>query len=140
MARHTLYAYVDGANLHAIAGELESRFERFVRGQTWRVRTPTIINQRHPEGYTFRRGDVAGWDLGLNLDLPDPGGEPPAWFSDVERIANFLGELNAAVGRDFVFGIGDNEQRYSEDLFYVNSPDPDLKTLRMIVGVGEPDA
>ncbi len=30
MARHTLYAYVDGSNLHDVAAELESHLERFV--------------------------------------------------------------------------------------------------------------
>jgi len=69
------------------------------------------------------------------MNLPDPGDEPPGWFSDVERIAVFLGQLHAKTGRDFVIGIGDNEQGYSEDLFSVDRPQPDLVLLRRIIGV-----
>jgi hypothetical protein len=140
MARHTLYAYVDGSDLHDIAVELEARLERFVEGEAWQVRTPSIVNQRRPDDSTLKPGDLPDWDLGLNLDLPDPGEEPPGWFSDVERIARFLGELNASLGRDFVIGIDDKERGYGEDLFFVDSPAPDLRTLRQVIGAGEETA
>lgn len=110
MARHTLYAYIDGSDLETIAGELEARFRCFIDDETWLVRTPTIVNQRRPDDPTLRPGDLPDWDLGLNLDLPDPGEEPPGWFADIERITRFLGELHASFGRDFIIGIGDNER------------------------------
>ena len=47
------------------------------------------------------------WDLGVNLELPDAGREPPGWFSDVEEIAVFLRLLSDESGRDFVIGIAD---------------------------------
>jgi hypothetical protein len=140
LARHTLYAYVDGSNLHAIAAELESRLERFVEGGGWHVRTPTIVNQTRPDDPTLKPGDLPDWELGLNLDLPDPGDEPPGWFADVERIVRFLGELNATFGRDFVIGIGDTERGNSEDLFFVDSALPDLNRLRQVIGIGESPA
>jgi hypothetical protein len=136
MARHTLYAYVDGSDLHAIAMELESRLERFVEGEAWCVQAPLIVNQRRPEDPTLPAGDLPDWDLGLNLDLPDLGNETLDWFSDVERIIRFLGKLRESLGRDFVIGIGDNDRGYSEDIFFVNTAAPDLRTLRRVIGVG----
>src|SRR5262245_37903836 len=119
MARRTLYAYVDGSDLHAIAGELEPALERFVADGAWHAQPPRVVNQRRPDDPTLQPGDLPDWEMGLNLDLPDPGGEPPGWFADVERIARFLGELNARFGRDFVIGVGDNERGQSVDVFFV---------------------
>ena len=69
------------------------------------------------------------------MHLPDPGSEPLGWFADVERIASFLANLHVQTGRDFIIGIGDNERGFSEDLFSVDSADPDLGVLRKIIGV-----
>ena len=137
MSRHTLYAYVEGSDLLELAGELENRFRRFVADSTWHFCKPSVVNQIHPTDDSLRPGDLPDWDLGLNLDLPDPGEDPPGWFSDVEQIARFLGELRGPLCRNFVIGIGDNQTGISEDLFFVTSRLPDLDTLRQIIGAND---
>ncbi len=137
MPKHTLYAYVDGSDLHDIVGEVEARLERFVNGSQWNVGKPWLVNQRRENDPSLSPSDLPDWEVGLNLELPEPGSEPRGWFQDVERIANFLGELHASLGRDFVIGIVDNERRGSEDLFFVTSRAPDLSELRQIIGVAE---
>ncbi len=136
MARHTLYAYAQGSDLQDVADQIEARIERFIRDVRWRYGKPWLVNQRRTDDATLRPGDLPDWDLGLNLDLPDPPQEPEGWFDDVERIAMFFAELRSATGRDYVIGIGDNEQGFSEDLFFINSDSPDLGLLRRIIGVG----
>src|SRR5688572_473669 len=136
MARHTLYAYAEGNDLHDVAADIEARVERFIRGGHWRYGTPRVVNQSRPDDPSLRPGDLPDWDLGLNLDLPDPPQEPEGWFDDVERIATFFAELHSATGRDFVIGIGDNERSFSEDLFTIDSASPDLGLLRRMIGVG----
>jgi hypothetical protein len=136
MARHTLYAYAEGNDLHDVAADIEARVERFIRESRWRYGKPWLVNQRRPDDPTLRAGDLPDWDLGLNLDLPDPPQEPEGWFDDVERIATFFTELRSVTGRDFVIGIGDNERGFSEDLFFIDRALPDLGLLRQIIGVG----
>lgn len=136
MARHTLHAYAGGNDLHDVAAEIESRVERFIRGNSWRHGKPSVVNQRRPDDPSLRPGDLPDWDLGLNLDLLDPPQEPERWFDDVERIATFFAELRSATGRDFVIGIGDNERGFSEDLLSIDSAAPDLRLLRRMIGVG----
>jgi hypothetical protein len=43
--------------------------------------------------------------------------------------------LRSEVGRDFVVGIFDSESAVAEDLFFVDSDNPSVETLREIVGV-----
>jgi hypothetical protein len=136
MARHTLFAYVDGSDLDSIAADLEARFDRFVEATSWRVPRPWVVNQRHDDGPSVAPSDLPDWDLGLNVDLPDPGQEPPNWFIDVDTIARFLGILHGETGRNFIVGIADNEDGFVEDLFSVKCDNPDLQELRQIIGVG----
>jgi len=135
MARHTLYAYVEGSDFADVADELELRLFRFVDSGQWRYATPKIVNQRHKDDPSLGPGDLPDWDLGLNIDLPDPPEEPAGWFGDIERIVGFLAELHVATGRDFVIGIGDNESGISDDLFGINSASPDVEQLRRFLGV-----
>ena len=137
MSRHTLYAYVDGSDLHDLAAELESKFACFVNETNWHWGQPWVVNQKREDDPTLGIGDLPDWELGLNMDLPDPDKEPPGWFLDVEQIAAFLGMLHSETGRDFIIGIGDNERGISEDLFSVDRRDPDLGLLRRIIGVKE---
>jgi hypothetical protein len=134
MARHTLYAYVKGNDLHDVAADIEARVARFIRDNRWRHGKPWVVNQQRPDDPTLRTGDLPDWDLGLNLDLPDLPQEPEGWFDDVERIATFFAELRSATGRDFVVGIGDNERGFSEDLFSIDNAAPDLGLLRRMIG------
>jgi hypothetical protein len=135
MARHTLYAYAEGRDLHDVAAEIEARVDGFIRDNRWRYGKPWLVNQRRPEDPTSHPGDVPEWDLGLNLELPDPPQEPEGWFDDVERIATFFADLRSATGRDFVIGIGDKERGVSEDLFSIDNDAPDLHMLRRMIGV-----
>jgi hypothetical protein len=77
------------------------------------------------------------WDLGLNLQLPDPGTESPGWFADVEAVAQFLGTLHRECGRDFIIGIADMRTGITENLFDLSTDSPDLSKLRVIIGVGD---
>jgi hypothetical protein len=137
MAKHTLYAYVDGSDLHDIVGDVEAHLERFVEETPWHIRKPWLVNQRRETDPSLSPGDLPDWEVGLNLELPEPGLGPSGWFQDVVRLANFLGELHALFGRDFVIGIADGERRISEDLFFITSRTPDLVELRQIIGIEE---
>jgi hypothetical protein len=136
MSRHTLYAYIDGADVEAVAPVLEARFKAFVSGRRWVAGNVRVVNQRHGWESCTEPNDLVPWDLGLNLQLPDPGAEPPGWFADVETVAQFLGELHGEFGRDFVIGIADAETGITEDLFDVSTISPDVGRLRSILGIG----
>lgn len=135
MPQFVLYAYVDGSDLHEIAETLEAEFHRFVAESNWVWTKPWVINQRRDDDPSLSPGDLPDWEVGLNMDLPDPGVEPRGWFSDVEHTASFLGQLHASTGRTFVVGIGDKERGISEDLYFIDRRVPDLALLRQIVGV-----
>jgi hypothetical protein len=135
MPRYTLFAYVEGSDLQGIAEGLEAEFARFVAQSVWIWEKPWVVNQRRDDDPSIGPNDLPDWEVGLNMHLPDPGDEPAGWFADVEQTASFLGRLHAQTGRDFVLGIGDNERGYSEDLFRVDSPQPDLGLLRRMIGV-----
>lgn len=135
MPRHTLFAYVEGSDLQGIAEGLEAEFDRFVAQSIWTWGKPWVINQRRDDDPSLGPDDLPDWEVGLNMHLPDPGDEPAGWFADVEQIARFLGRLHAQTGRDFILGIGDNGSGHSEDLFRVDSPQPDLGLLRRLIGV-----
>ena len=135
MARQTLFAYVDGYDLEDVAAELERQFAAFVASRTWRSPDVWVVNQRDASP-SDHNGDLPQWDLGLNLDLPDPGAETPGWFADIEAIALFLAQLHATTGRAFVIGVQDNEADFNEDLLTIDSPTPDITRLRALIGVG----
>lgn len=137
MPRHTLFAFVDGADLEDVAELLDARFAEFAASRHWVAGSASVVNQRHGEETCTQPGDLPLWDLGLNLELPDPDTEPPGWFADVEAIAQFLGTLHREYGRDFVIGIADAETHITEDLFYVTTDSPDLGELRAIIEFGD---
>jgi len=132
---HTLFAYVDGFDLRDVADEVETLCEAFVADWRWQFGAPRVVNRRLETDERHTSNDLPEWELGINMDLPDPGCEPLGWFSDVEAIAGFLGRLHARTGREFVIGIADSQHGYSEDLFTVQSEHPDLEQLRQIIGV-----
>src|SRR5687768_4539765 len=122
MARHVLFACVDGGDLTDVAALVESACEEFVRDHNWSYAVPTVVNRRVAEDPSLRDDDCRDWDVGLNLQLPDKGAEPSGWFDMVEAIATFLGDLARSTGREFVIGIADLETGVREDLFHVNGP------------------
>ena len=97
MPKHTLYAYVDSSELHAVASMLDDEFSSFVSSRSWSRRTQRV-NQKHPPGQCDGPNDIPLWDIGLNHDLPDPGEETEGWFDEVEAIAHFLGGLTQNPG------------------------------------------
>jgi hypothetical protein len=127
VARHTLYAYVEGKELHEVAGLVVQRVMFFIRKTRWRYGKPRLVDQERSDQF----------ELGLNYDLPDSPQEPSGWFDDIERIALFCAELRTATGRNFVIGVGDNTSGVTEDLFHIESGNPDLQRLREIIGVAE---
>ena len=137
MPQHTLYAYVDGADLDGIADALDARFAKFVESRHWVAGRASVVNQRHERETCSQPGDLPLWDLGLNLELPNPDREPAGWFADVEAVGQFLGTLHREFGRDFIIGIADTQTGISNDLFDVSTDTPDLGRLRAIIGVGE---
>jgi hypothetical protein len=135
MPRHVLYAYVYGSDLDEIADALDSQFVAFVAGRQWVAGKAWAVNQRQAQSSS----DLPDWDLGLNLELPDPGAEPRDWFNDVVAVAQFLGQLNAEYDRDFVIGIADSTTGVAEDLFDVSTPSPNMMALKAIIGVNDPE-
>ncbi len=136
MPRHILYAYADGSDLQQIESLIEQQLSEFVTSRHWISGSAWVVNQR--EEKESQSIDLPSWDLGLNLELPDPGSEPEGWFSDVEEVAVFLRTLSEASGREFVIGISDTTTGISEDLFTVTSGPLDIEQLRSIIGVGPP--
>jgi hypothetical protein len=138
MPQHVLYAYVHGSDLHDVAANIERRIQEFIEATTWHHDPPWLVNQRRDDDPSLGPGDLPDWDLGLNLNLPDPTAAPAGWFDDVQRIARFLGQLHDETGREFIIGIGDTTRPwFSEDLLLVDRNDPDLADLRTILGGGE---
>jgi len=134
--RQDLYAYVDGADIEDIATRLEKRFAAFVGTHRWISGRARVVNQKHGEETCSQPIDIPLWHLGLNLEIPDIGAEPPGWFADVEAIAEFLGRLFTETGRTFVIGVAAAGTGHTcEDLFYVSSATPDIGKLRTAFGV-----
>src|SRR5688572_14043286 len=98
MARHTLYAYVEGSDLEQVVDDIESRVARFVGETRWRHTTPRLVNQRRENDPSLGPDDLPDWELGLNVELPDAPAEPHGWFHDVQTIARFLAELHTITG------------------------------------------
>lgn len=87
-----------------------------------------------------RKGDTAGgWDLGINLELPDPQMEPSGWFEDVEEIAIACNELARDLETPFVVGISDQQSGIADDLFGLDGGAIDVERLGAIIGTDAPN-
>ena len=137
MTRHVLYAYIDGADLQGVAEVLDSRLAEFVEGRKWIAGRAWAVNKLHKDDAPLTDGDLPVWDLGINLQLPDPDKESPGWFADVEAIAAFVGTLRREFNRDFVIGMVDTQTGITDDLFDVSTDSPNLASLRALIGVGQ---
>lgn len=120
-----------------IAPLVESQWREFVRLGGWRLAPPVVVNQPHARAPDMRPDDLPSWDLGVNIALPDPGEEPAGWFDDVERIAVFAASLYTQIQRPIIIGVWDSKRKISEDLFDVDSDEPDIDELRMVLGTGD---
>ncbi|WP_244788258.1 hypothetical protein [Cupriavidus pauculus] len=133
MQQRTLYAYVDGSDLDDVVVDIERELMELVASQGWVLSRPVVVNQKSVV-VGSRSGDFPDWDLGINLALPDPGRERREWFADVGRVVACLVRLHSKFGRDFVIGIADNSSGVADDLFHVESENPDLSKLRLLIG------
>lgn len=132
MGRSVLYAYVDGSDNEEFATELCAQAVEFIASHQWVSRPPWVVNQRHAPDSSSGTDDLADWDLGFNLELPD--GEPGRWFRDIEALLRWLGRCHATLGPEFVVGIANAETGVSDDLVHVASADPDIDLLRRLLG------
>jgi hypothetical protein len=133
MTKNTIYAYVIGNDFNDIADQLIEQFDGFIAHRDWICPSIWTVNQQWvaDDGHTE-------WDLGLNIDLPDPYHEPLYWFNDVKSVASFLTTMRQKLKHDFVIGISDNEKGISEDIIEVDSDNPDIDYLERFIGVEPP--
>ena len=135
MAKNTVYGYFIGSNFSDISERAVERVEEFIRSRTWICRRvwsvdqPRIASDGQPE-----------WDLGFNVDLPDPYEEPSGWFSDIEALLEFALQLRREFGHDIVIGISDNRTVCAEDIIEIDSEQPDVDYLRRFIGIQPPVA
>lgn len=127
MAKLTLFAYVQGADLEDVVDTIEARLDALVASRKWISNDVWVVNQRIP-------GDVPEWDLGLNLAVAGPRSRPVTWVEDAVAIAKELGELHRTTGRKFVIGMHDEKTNTTKDLFFVESATPDLEKLKAALG------
>jgi hypothetical protein len=125
MAKRTLFAYVQGADLEDVVEALETRFDALAASRTWVSKDVWVVNQRE-------LGDPPAWDLGLNLALSSSasGKNAAEWIDDVVAIAVAFGQWRRETGRSFVIGISDDKAGTTKDLFFIDSDEPDLEKLR----------
>ncbi len=135
MGRDTLYAYADGNDLSQVETQILDSLRVCIYERNWVGSRPRIVNQRHDGDETLGQDDLPDWDLGINLELPDPGAEPPDWFSNVEAVA----QVCASTGHPFVIGVA-TQAGVAEDLFFVDSRKPDLVRLRAVLECGDDPA
>jgi hypothetical protein len=134
--RHTLYCFVEGGDLDEVAPLVERECRELASLAGWRYSSPEVVNRRHARTPEMRQEDLPVWELGVTLNLPEPGTETDGWFADVERVVLWAAGVRKEIGRDFVVGMWDAARRISEDLFDVDDVDPDFDSLRAVVGVG----
>ena len=125
MGKHTLYAYVEGFDLASVAEPVMKRLSGLVDARDWISGEACAVNQKRDDG----------WELGMNLELPDPYAEPDGWFSDIEEVAIVCSDLARAHGLTFMIGISDQSTKVGEDLFQIDGGMIDIEKLQSIIGV-----
>ena len=133
MRKHILYCYAEGDDFEFIAEPITEQLDRLVANRTWISGDAQVVNQQRRKGDKFD-----GWELGINLELPDPFMEPNGWFEDVEEIAIACNELARDFDTPFVIGIFDQQSHLSYDLFGLNGGAIDVERLRAIIGTEPP--
>lgn len=125
MRKHALYAYVEGIDLGSVADPVTKRFSDLVDARNWISGEAWIVNQERDEG----------WELGVNLELPDPHSEPDGWFSDIEEIAITCGDLARSHQISFMIGIADQSTKVADDLFQIDGGMIHIEKLQSVIGV-----
>lgn len=129
MAKLTLFAYVQGADLTPIVEVLEARLDALVAERKWIAKDVWVVNQQVALAADAKPGELPEWDLGLNVALVAARARPANWIEDVSAIASTFAELHRETGRKFVIGIHDAKTDVAKDLFFVDSAAPDLAAL-----------
>jgi hypothetical protein len=133
MRKHVLYAYAEGGDFDLVAAPITERLDAFIANREWISGDARVVNQQR------RRHDSPdGWDLGINLELPDPNSEPSGWFEDVEEIAITCNELARDLDTPFVIGISDQQSGIADDLFGLVGGAIDVERLKAIIGAESP--
>lgn len=134
-----LYAYCDGCDLADVAATIEAAFDIFVSTREWKCGKAWVVNQVHERGDHDRPDDLPLWDLGMNLEIPNPGDEFPGWFDDIEALLAFCGRLYAQTGREMVIGFQGAGCHFAEDIFTVNCERPDARRFASDFGAVLPE-
>jgi hypothetical protein len=133
MRKHILYAYAEGSDFDLVARSITERLEEVVSTRTWTTGEASVVNQRTDDGTA-----EGSWELGINLELPDPGLEPEDWFSDIEEIAVACNEVSRTHQVPFVIGISDQQTGIADDLFGLDGGFIDIERLKAIIGTEAP--
>jgi hypothetical protein len=128
---HTLYAYLEGFDHSEVESRVEQLVNDFASSSSVQQLDVWLVNQRR-----VAADGESEWDLGLNLEIPEPAAEPDSWFEDVEEVLQFAARLRREVGTDVVIGLGNDQTGVAEDIFVVDSDVPDPAYLKQFLGVG----
>ena len=133
--KDTIFFYVNGSDLHEVAGVLRARLRAFVHGRTW-VGDAWFVDDVHEEDPSLKPGDLPDWNLGINIAFENPPQDrPPSWFEDVAATIRFLQTLARETGRSFVIGGSFEGSEVAEDLFEVEAESEiDLERVRFHLG------
>jgi hypothetical protein len=133
MAKSTIYAYLIGNDFKGIATPIVEQINSFIGQKNWICSEIWAVNQqRETEDGSIK------WELGINLDLPDPYQEPPGWFEDVNSIISFCVNIRKEYNHYIVIGISDNESGITEDIIEIDSDEPDIEYIKNFIGVEPP--
>ena len=130
MAKNTIYAYLIGNELGAIADTIVAQINEFITHQNWICSNIWAVNQQRNTDEGHKE-----WELGINIDLPDPNQEPPGWFNDVKTIISFFVNIRKKYNHDIVVGISDNERGLAEDIREIDSDEPDIEFISRFIGI-----
>jgi hypothetical protein len=133
MSPDTIYAYVDGSDLHGVAREIETAILDFVRSHSWRFAPPEVVNHQHPADPKMQPGDLPDWDLGVNLRLPAKPIVEAGVLDDLVALTKFLHTLHRETNREFVLGLADSKTGTAEDCLFVGKTCPTAAELRRLL-------
>ena len=129
MAAPTIYVYSTATPTKLSVENAVELLRSLANSGQWRHKPPTVISQLSQDGHR---------EVGFNYALPQPHGEPPGWFGDVEVLVHTTTNLRELFGCDFVLGIADARGHSAEDLIDLDGTDPDVQYLRAFLGVEAP--
>ncbi len=133
MAKNTIYAYLMGNDFSNIADHIVAQINQLIGYREWICPDIWAVNQQS----NAEDGSIE-WELGINLDLPDPYQEPPNWFEDVKVLISFCVDIRKKYNQDFIVGISDNKNGIVENIVKINTDEPDIEYVKRVIGVEPP--